>query len=91
MAVQTVQDMALSQIPDFYSWISWCRKKVAPIRVESNWGDCLVGSIIMLDQSLTSDVPNLHRIVRGAWRNTSSIRVKLYRVNRCVVVSKTTN
>jgi hypothetical protein len=77
MTVQTIQNVALSQIPDFDSWISWRRKKIAPVGVEGNWGDCFVGSIIMLDQSFASDVPDLYRIVRWAWGNASTIGVEL--------------
>lgn len=47
-------------------------------------------SVVVLDQALGPNIPDLHRSVSGASSNARSIRVELHRVNpRNVVVQAT--
>ena len=63
MSVDTVQDVALSEIPDFDGGVSSCRHEVSSVWMESDLVDLVICSVVMLDKSLTSDIPDFKGVI----------------------------
>ena len=63
MSIETVENVSLSEIPDLDSGVSSSREEVPSVRVEGDLVDRLVGGIVVLDESLASDVPDLDGVV----------------------------
>jgi uncharacterized metal-binding protein len=49
MTIQSVKNMSLSEIPDFDSGIVWTANEVSSIRMECDWTNAVVVSIVMLN------------------------------------------
>ena len=58
MSIQGVEDVSLSQIPDFQGGVVGAGKEVSAVRVEVDFVHVGAMSIVVLDESLTSDVPD---------------------------------
>lgn len=63
MTVKTVKNVALPEIPNFYSVVLRAAHEVPAVRVEGNRSDFCFVRIIMLDKSLGADIPDFDRIV----------------------------
>ena len=59
MTIQSVKDVTLSKIPNLDSAVTRAADQIASVGVESNTGNTFVVSIVMLNQPLRSNVPNL--------------------------------
>ena len=86
MSIQTVENMALAQIPNFDSWIASSREQVPAIGMEGNLVDRIVSSIVVLDQSLTSDVPNFDWVVLRTTSNTGAIWMESDRIYTLIMI-----
>jgi len=86
MAIQRVQDVALSQIPDLDSRVRARAQQKTAIRVESYLVDAIRCSIIVLDRLLASNVENFDDFVGAASRDAGTIRVELDRLHTLVVI-----
>ena len=58
MAVQRVENVALPQVPNFEGRVVATGKKVASVGVEIDFINFCAMCVVMLDQSLASDVPD---------------------------------
>ena len=86
MAVQGVQDVTLTEIPDLDRRVSSCREQEATIRVEVDFFDDVRGCIVVLDGLLTADVEDFDNFVGATASDAGTIWVELDRLHALVVV-----
>lgn len=77
MAIERVEDVALSQVPDLDSRVLGSREQVAAIRVEGNLIHVGGMGIVVLDEPLRSNVPDLNLLVLSTRGDASTVRVEL--------------
>ena len=86
MSIESIQDMALPEIPDLEGRISTCREQVPSIGMEVNLVNLPIMGIIVLNESLTPDIPNLDGPVLAATGHAGSVGVESNRVDPTLVV-----
>jgi len=77
VTIESVEDVALSQIPDLESRVLGSREQVAAIRVEGNLIHISRMGIVVLDEPLRSNVPDLDLLVLSTRSNASTVWVEL--------------
>lgn len=88
MTIESVEDVALPQIPYLQSWVIATRKQISTIWMEINLIYFWAMRIIMLYQSLASNIPNFNGLVLTATGDASTVGMELYGVNASVVIDK---
>ena len=86
MPIQSIEDMALSEIPDLDGTVVAAGKQISSIRVESNLVYSISVGVIVLKESVGSDVPDLDGLVIGGTCNTGPIRMELHVIHAIRVI-----
>ena len=86
MAVKTVKNVTLAKVPNFDGSITCCWEQISSIWMESYLVHRISGTVVMLDQSLTSDVPDVNFVVCCTTCYTCPIRVEFDWVNPSIMV-----
>lgn len=88
MAVQSVQDVALSQVPNLERRIVAAGQQVSSIRMEVDLIHLSAVGVVVLDQALAPDIPNLDGSVLGAAGQACAIWMELDSVNRRFMIAE---
>lgn len=88
MAVESIKYVSLSQVPNLQSGISTSWQKEAPVRMESYLVHLVGVSVVVLQETLTTDVPDLYALVWAATGNASAVWVESNTVNGWFMVFK---
>ena len=77
MAIQGVEDVSLAKIPYFQGGVVGGGEQVPAVGVEVNFVDVCAVSVIVLNESLASDVPDFDGFVLGATGHAGAVRMEL--------------
>lgn len=77
MAIQSIKNVSLTQVPDLEGRVVARGEQVAAIGVEVNLVYIATVCVVVLDEALASDIPDLDCAVLAATGHTGTIRVEL--------------
>lgn len=86
MSVETVKNVPLAEVPDLNCGVSGSGQKVSAVGVEGDLIHGVVVGIVVLDESLASNIPDFDGLVVGARCDASAIGVESDGVDTVVVV-----
>lgn len=91
VAIQSVKDTALSQVPNLNCRVIWGRNKTCSCIIEGDRIDAIVMSIVVLQESLRSAVKDLNFFIGATGCQASAIRMEFDLIDHASVVSVTMN
>lgn len=78
MSHQSVQNLALSQVPNLQSAIVGCGQQIGPLRMKGDGINEIIMCIIVLKESVRPVVEDFNLLIRAARSNAGTIWMKLY-------------